>query len=89
MLLYEWEVATGPEQEARRSPVGVASQQTIARTRMVDALLAVPRGVAARGWITVMGYVPAHNGYQRLYTPARAEREPGGTLRWISGRTDD
>jgi hypothetical protein len=89
MLLYEWGVATGPGPDGRCSPVGVASQQTIARTRMVDALLAVPCGVAARGWITVMGYVPARNGYQRFYTPARAERGPGGALRWVSGCADD
>jgi hypothetical protein len=88
MWLYEWAVATGPGSEARQTPVGVTGQQTIARTRMVDALLAVPHGIAARGWITVMSYVPSRNCYQRFDTPVRAEREPGGALRWVSGAGD-
>lgn len=86
--LYEWAVATGPGSETRRSPVGVTGQQTTARTRLIDALLSLPSGTAARGWITVMGYVPASNGYQRFCTPVRAELEPGGSLRWISGGDD-
>lgn len=89
MQLYEWAVATGPESMTKRSPVGVTRQQTIARARMVDALLAVPQGVAARGWITVLGYVPSRNCYQRFDTPVRAERDPDGALRWVSGRSDD
>jgi hypothetical protein len=88
MRLFEWAVATGPGPETRHSPVGVTGQQMIARTRLVDALLSLPYGTAAQGWITVMGYVPASNGHQRFCTPVRAELEPGGSLRWISEGDD-
>lgn len=57
---------------------------------MVDALLSVPDGVGASGWVTVMVYVPARNGYyERYQTPLRAEREPGGQLRWVAGGGDE
>jgi hypothetical protein len=89
MRLYEWGVTSGPGNGPRRSPVGVTTTKTIARTRMVDALLSVPDGVVARGWVTVMGYVPSCNGYERYHTPVRAERDPAGSLHWMAGGGDE
>ena len=89
MRLFEWGVTSGPGNGPRRSPVGVARKETIARTRMVDALLSVPDGVGASGWVTVMLYVPSCNGYERYHTPLRAERAPDGPLRWLAGGGDE
>jgi hypothetical protein len=79
--MYEWAVAAGMDEEARVSPVGVTDKAARARTRMLEALHAVPDGVPACGWVTVMDFVPLINGYDRYHTPVRAERDPGGVVR--------
>jgi hypothetical protein len=79
--MYEWAVAAGLGEDARVSPVGVTDKETRARARMLEALHAVPDGVPACGWVTVMDFVPLINGYDRYQTPVRAERDPGGVVR--------
>ena len=74
--------------QRRLSPVGVTDEEPRARARMLEALDAVPAGIPARGWVTVMRYVPGLNIYDRYHTPIRAEREPGGEVRWIIGGVD-
>ncbi len=83
--MYEWAVATGTGACQHVSPVGVADEEAQAQARMLDALLAVPGGVPACGWVTVMDFVSVLNGYDRYQTPVRAERDPGGAVRWSAG----
>src|ERR1035441_8426088 len=75
--MYEWAVAAGMGEEARVSPGGVTDKAAWARTRMLEALHAVPDGVAACGWVTVMDFVPLINGYDRYQTPVHAEGDRG------------
>jgi hypothetical protein len=86
--MYEWAVAAGMGEEARVSPVGVTDKAARARTRMLEALRAVPDGVFACGWVTVMDFVPLINGYDRYQTPVHAERDPGGAVRWVAGEQE-
>jgi hypothetical protein len=83
--MYEWAVAAGIGERARVSPVGVTDKEPRARARMLEALQAVPDGVPACGWVTVMDYLPLVNGYDRYQTPVQAERDPGGAVRWVAG----
>jgi hypothetical protein len=86
--MYEWAVAAGMGGEARVSPVGVTDKAARARTRMLEALHAVPDGVFACGWVTVMDFVPLINGYDRYQTPVHAERDQGGAVRWVAGEQE-
>jgi hypothetical protein len=88
MRLFEWGIATERGGQRRLSPVGVTDEEPRARARMLEALDAVPAGIPARGWVTVMRYVPGLNIYDRYHTPIRAERKPGGEVRWIIGGVD-
>ena len=83
--LYEWAIATESGGRTRLSPVGVTDDEPNARTRMLDALGAVPRGVPATGWVTVVEYVPARSGYDRFQTPVRVARDKSGALEWLAG----
>ena len=83
--MYEWAVAAGMGEDVRVSPVGVTDKAARARARMLEALHAVPGGVPVCGWVTVMDFVPLINGYDRYQTPVRAERDPGGVVRWAAG----
>jgi len=56
---------------------------------MLEALGAVPDGISARGWVTVVRYVPGLNIYDRYHTPVRAERVPGGTVRMLVDSSRD
>jgi hypothetical protein len=55
---------------------------------MLEALGEVPDGISARGWVTVVRYVPGLNSYDRYQTPIRAERDPGGAVRMLMGVDD-
>ncbi len=55
---------------------------------MLEALGEVPDGVPARGWVTVVRYVPGLNIYDRYHTPVRAERDSGGAVRMVLGGGD-
>jgi len=57
--LYEWGVAADVRGGRRVAPVGVTDQEQRAQDRMLDALRAVPEGITARGWVTVMSYARA------------------------------
>src|ERR1035441_3280302 len=83
--MYEWAVAAGMGEEARVSPVGVTDKAARARTRMLEALHAVPDGVFACGWVTVMDYVPLINGYDRYQTPVHVESDAGCAIRAVRG----
>ena len=87
--LWEWGIATQSGGEPRVSPVGVTDKEPRARERMFEALHAVPAGVPVCGWVTVMGYVPLENGYDRFNSPVHVERDADGTLRWMAGASDD
>ena len=83
--LFEWGIATESGGRKRLSPVGVTDDEPNARTRMLDALGAVPRGVPATGWVTVVEYVPARSGYDRFQTPVLVARDKSGSLEWLVG----
>ncbi len=83
--MYEWAVASGAGESLRVSPVGVTDEEARARGRMLEALRAVPGGVPACGWVTVMDFVSVIGGYDRYQTPVRVERDPGGAVRWAAG----
>ena len=83
--LYEWGIATESGGRTRLSPVGITDDEPNAQTRMLDALGAVPRGVPATGWVTVMDYVAARNDYDRFQTPVLVRRDQSGGLQWLVG----
>lgn len=83
--MYEWAVAAGTGEALRVSPVGVTDDETRARARMLEALGAVPDGVPACGWVTVMDYVPLTNGYDRYQTPVHVEGDAGCAIRAVRG----
>jgi len=87
--LFEWGVATERGGQRTLSPVGITDAEPLARARMLEALGEVPDGVPARGWVTVVRYVPGLNIYDRYHTPVRAERDPGGAVRMVLGSGDD
>jgi hypothetical protein len=88
MRLFEWGVATERAGERTLSPVGITDEEPRARARMLEALREVPDDVPARGWVTVVRYVPGLNIYDRYHTPVRAERDPGGAVRMLTGGHD-
>ena len=83
--LFEWGIATEWGGRTRLSPVGITDDEPNAQTRMLDALGAVPRGVPATGWVTVMDYVAARAGYDRFQTPVLVMRDQSGGLQWLVG----
>jgi hypothetical protein len=87
--LFEWGVATERAGERRLSPVGITDEEPRARARMLEALREVPDDVPARGWVTVVRYVPGLNTYDRYHTPVRAERAGGGTVRMLVDSSGD
>ena len=87
--LFDWGVATGQGGQRRLSPVGITDEEPRARARMLEALGEVPDGVPARGWVTVVRYVPGLNTYDRYHTPVRAERDPGGVVRMLVDSSRD
>jgi hypothetical protein len=80
MRLYDWGVAVDVAGGRRVAPVGVSDRQQQAQDRMVEALCAVPAGVAARGWVMAMAYVPRVSGYQRYELTVQAERDASSTV---------
>jgi hypothetical protein len=85
MRLFEWGVATDAAGGRRVAPVGVTDQPLRAQDRMMEALLAVPGGVTARGWVTLMAYAPGAGSYQRFDLLVRADRDASGQVRWVAG----
>ena len=79
MRLYEWAVA---ELDSRPTPVGVTDQEERARDQMLEALTAVPLGISARGWVTVVYYSPSARGYLRYESPVQVSRDACGAVRW-------
>jgi hypothetical protein len=86
--LYEWCVATGPDESARLSPVGLTDAEPRARARMLEALEAVPPGVPARGWVVAMLYLPLSCCYDRCETRVCAERTETGAVQIVAGSHD-
>jgi hypothetical protein len=86
--LYDWGVAPEAAGAIRAGAVGVSDDQQRAQALMVQALHAVPAGVTARGWVTVMFYVPKQRGYQRHALAAWAERDASGTVTLLTGGCD-
>ena len=87
--MYEWGIATDSGGRPRLSPVGVTDDGPRARMRMLEALGAVPDGVPVTGWVTVLMYVPAENGYDRFQTPVLVVRAPSGDVQWLAGGGDE
>jgi len=86
--MYEWCIATGPADSPRVSPVGLTDAEPRARTRMLEALGAVPTGIPARGWVVALLYLPVLCCYDRYETRLCAERTENGTLRLVAGGHD-
>jgi hypothetical protein len=55
---------------------------------MLEALAAVPPGIAARGWVIAMLYLPVLCCYDRYETRLCAARTETGTLRLVAGGHD-
>jgi hypothetical protein len=89
MRLYDWGIEADVAGGRRVAPVGVTDRQQRACERMVEALCAVPGGVTARGWVTVVRYAPSVSGYQRYELVVRAERDAGGAVELIPGGDSD
>jgi len=81
--MYEWGVATDSGGQPRQSPVGVTDGELRARARMLEALGALPDGVPATGWVTVLDFVPSWNTYDRFQTSIVVERDPSGEMQWL------
>ena len=87
--MFEWGIATDSGGRLRLSPVGVTDDEPRARARMLEALGAVPEGVPVTGWVTVLMYVPARNGYDRFQTPVLVARAPSGEEQWLAGDSNE
>lgn len=83
--MYEWGIATESGGQPKVSPVGVTDDEPRARTRMLEALGAVPGGVPVTGWVTVLVYVSSQNSYDRFQTPVLIVRDASGGLEWLAG----
>jgi len=83
--MYEWAVSSGTGESTRVSPVGVTDEGPRALTRMLEALHAVPGGVPACGWVTVIDWVSVIGGYDRYQSPVQVERDSSGAVRWTGG----
>lgn len=88
ILLYEWGVAELSSGHGPRS-VGVTDQEQRATERMLEALTALPPGVPARGWVTVVSYSPSAGPYLRHESPVQASRDAFGAVHWAAIDGDD
>jgi len=88
MRLYDWGVAPEAAGAIRAGAVGVSGEQQRAQVLMVEALHAMPAGVTARGWVTVMFYVPKERGYQRYGLAVWAERDASGAVTLLTDGCD-
>jgi DNA-binding XRE family transcriptional regulator len=85
MQLFEWSVVSKAASRSAPQAVGVTDAAHSARTRMLEALAAVPAGLLAKGWVTAVALGADRLTYDRLDTIARVTRDKDGTMRWQLG----
>jgi hypothetical protein len=86
--VFEWGIAADAGGRPAPSPVGISDDEPRARSRMLEALGGLPAGVAATGWVTILGLAPSQITYIRLDTPVLVVRDGSGALQWLAGNDD-
>jgi DNA-binding XRE family transcriptional regulator len=88
MQLFEWSVVSKASGRSGPRTVGVTDATHRARTRVLEALAAVPAGYLAKGWITAVALGGDRLTYDRLEIVAYVIRNKDAKLWWQLGESE-
>jgi Helix-turn-helix domain len=85
MQMFEWGIASNATGQPGLHPVGITGSAPDAQTRMLEALVAVPARILARGWVTALDLGADRLTYDRLAMLVRVTRDADGAVQWLAG----